>query len=217
MADEITCDACGNVFPSKEIVRGTASEYSSGRFVCPDCTAVASKENLILSDSFVPAGLLRRGFAFLIDVLPITAVVFLIFYSTPHFKEVFDNFMSDVQDVAFRWEYTKMKLLVRGLSGLVYIVYAAYFESSKLRGTLGKRLLRISVVNADGRQLSRGRAINRNALKVLSALPAMLGFVVALFNKNRRTWHDSLAGTYVIDGPKSVDSPAGNTAANSPL
>ena len=204
MKDQLSCDTCGATFNIKELTKGSAGEYSSGGYLCPDCKSIATEENLLRSDGFVPSGLFRRGLAFLIDVIPITAIVFFVFYASTPFREVFQNFTNDIHNIEYRIEYTKYKNTIRFIAGLLYICYAVYFESSKLRGTFGKRILGIEIVDAGGGRISRGAAIKRNVFKILSAIIAMIGYLMALFNKQKRTLHDTLSGAYVIKRTRSI-------------
>jgi uncharacterized RDD family membrane protein YckC len=91
---------------------------------------------------------------------------------------------------------------LRDLVGLVAIgfawLYAAGLESSRWQGTIGKQVMRLVVTDAAGQRLGFLRATGRHAGKYLSALPVFLGFMAALFNPQRLTWHDRLAGTRVV-------------------
>jgi uncharacterized RDD family membrane protein YckC len=71
-------------------------------------------------------------------------------------------------------------------------------ESSPWRGTIGKQIMGLVVTDTAGQRLSFLRATGRHAAKYLSALPLFLGFMAALFNAQRLTWHDRLAGTRVV-------------------
>jgi len=64
--------------------------------------------------------------------------------------------------------------------------------------TLGMRAWRIRVVALDGRTLSWPRAALRFAASWLALLPAGLGYWWALFDPERRCWHDRLSATRVI-------------------
>ena len=59
------------------------------------------------------------------------------------------------------------------------------------------RALGLRVVNAHGQYPTWGQASGRFFAQILSALPLCLGYFWVL-GEQRRTWHDLLAGTYVI-------------------
>lgn len=72
---------------------------------------------------------------------------------------------------------------------------------AKTGRTPGKALLGLKVVTAaaPGKPgLGLPIAISRALFMVLSALPLSAGFLVVLFRKDRRAWHDLLAGTWVV-------------------
>lgn len=83
----------------------------------------------------------------------------------------------------------------------LYVLLALYntlCESTPMRGSIGKKLCRLAVVDADGRRLGVGRALLRNFFKILSSLPLNIGFLPILWNERRQAWHDRIAKTYVI-------------------
>jgi uncharacterized RDD family membrane protein YckC len=99
----------------------------------------------------------------------------------------------------------EQELLYRELRDLVLLMangfawlYAAGLESSPWQGTIGKQIMGLVVTDSAGQRVSFLRATGRHAAKYLSALPLFLGFMAALFNAERLTWHDRLAGTRVI-------------------
>ena len=65
--------------------------------------------------------------------------------------------------------------------------------------TPGKWLLGLKIVDAKTLQTpSRGRFVVRFLGYIVAASPLMVGIVWATFNKQRRGWHDYIAGTAVI-------------------
>jgi uncharacterized RDD family membrane protein YckC len=77
-------------------------------------------------------------------------------------------------------------------------LYDAVLTSSGWRGTVGKKLLGLQVVGENGDTISFGRATGRYFSKILSTLPCLAGYIVAAFDAQKRTWHDLIAGTYVV-------------------
>lgn len=70
-------------------------------------------------------------------------------------------------------------------------------------GTVGKRILGLRVVTADGSAPGFGRALARALGWAVSTPLANFGFWLALFNAQTRTLHDFLSGTYVVEeGPR---------------
>jgi uncharacterized RDD family membrane protein YckC len=66
--------------------------------------------------------------------------------------------------------------------------------------TIGKMATGLKVVpaDADGHRVSLGTALVRAAAYIVSALPAGVGFVLALFASDGRALHDRLAATRVV-------------------
>jgi uncharacterized RDD family membrane protein YckC len=87
-----------------------------------------------------------------------------------------------------------------GAAGLFFglgALYQIYFGGITGQ-TLGKRLLHLRVIGARGTAPGPLGGILRFATLLLSMLPAGLGWLWCLFDRERRALHDHLAGTYVI-------------------
>jgi uncharacterized RDD family membrane protein YckC len=73
----------------------------------------------------------------------------------------------------------------------------------KLKGTtVGGIIFNLRVVRVDARDIEWETAIVRALSCFLSLIPAGLGFFWMLFDSNRQTWHDKIAGTIVVRVPK---------------
>jgi uncharacterized RDD family membrane protein YckC len=80
-----------------------------------------------------------------------------------------------------------------GLGGLYQI-----YLGGMVGQTLGKRWFGLRVISIRGVSATPSRAIARYLALLLSVLPAGLGWVWCLFDRERRAAHDHLAGTYVV-------------------
>ncbi|KKQ92103.1 MAG: RDD domain containing protein [Microgenomates group bacterium GW2011_GWC1_39_7b] len=79
------------------------------------------------------------------------------------------------------------------------LVYFIYFIGAKGQ-TLGKMALKIKVVRA-GTNEAPGylKAFLREVVgKFISSFVFLLGFLWMLWDKNKQTWHDKIAGTVVV-------------------
>jgi uncharacterized RDD family membrane protein YckC len=143
------------------------------------------------SVSIVPAPLRLRLLAGIYDVLPLLALWFAA---------------------------TVLALAVRGgaldvhrlgdrviVQALILLFSAAYFVASWTRGgeTIGMRPWRLRIVRADGKPPGMRSALLRFAVALVSLAPAGLGFWWALFDAQKRTWHDIAAGTLMVRMQKS--------------
>lgn len=91
----------------------------------------------------------------------------------------------------------------------IWVVGIAFFVANFLllpffRGqSIGKMLTGITIVNANGTDLSFGRLLIRNTIGYLiTLLTGGLGFVISALNASGRTLHDLLSGTIVVHGRK---------------
>ncbi|UCD83762.1 MAG: RDD family protein [Deltaproteobacteria bacterium] len=80
---------------------------------------------------------------------------------------------------------------------LVNLVYFTIFHATTGQ-TLGKLIFRLKVVNRNGEGLGYSQSLLRFSGYLLSALPLGLGFIWALLDPDKLTWHDRLADTSVI-------------------
>lgn len=65
--------------------------------------------------------------------------------------------------------------------------------------SVGKWLFRLQVVGERKRSISIPQSLLRTLAYFLSAAPAMLGFLAVLWDRDRRTWHDLICKTKVVD------------------
>jgi len=93
--------------------------------------------------------------------------------------------------------------------GLMYVLWILYFvvPTVFLGQSLGKRLLGIRIIPADGTQLYFARMLVRESLKLFS-ITSMIGIVlnaaeIACFQD---TWYDRLCGTILIRVPPKLEA-----------
>lgn len=86
---------------------------------------------------------------------------------------------------------------------LLWAVAGLYAGLSWRRGgqTMGMRAWRLRVVDANGSSPAARTVALRYAVATLSLLALGVGFAWALFEPQRRTWHDLAAGTVVVRLP----------------
>jgi uncharacterized RDD family membrane protein YckC len=77
-------------------------------------------------------------------------------------------------------------------------LYEALLTSSAWQGTLGKRVLRLKVVDEAGNRIGFGRATGRFFAKILSSMFFCIGFIMIGFTERKTGLHDMLAGTKVL-------------------
>lgn len=100
---------------------------------------------------------------------------------------------------------------------VVYLaVFAAVFaywivlEAGPYGQTIGKWVTGVRVVSApDGARLPLGRSVGRTLSRSFLSGIFYLGYVWAFFDERRRTWHDSLADTVVVEAEPTRKPPLG--------
>jgi uncharacterized RDD family membrane protein YckC len=99
--------------------------------------------------------------------------------------------------VLVEWMEPSGRLMLVALAGYGALMW-------KLKGTtVGGIIFNLRVVRTDARDIEWETAIVRALSCFLSLLPAGLGFFWMLFDSNRQTWHDKIAGTIVVRVPKN--------------
>jgi uncharacterized RDD family membrane protein YckC len=155
------------------------------------------------------AGTWRRLLAGLLDVLPLAAALAVV-------ALVPERYVVPGETGPYRDELLAELIVLMVLAWLI-----ALCVSTGARGrTLGKHLLKLHVVAADGRPVGHPRAAMREGagkvLEVLLLVPWGLAAVVSLaFDERRRAVHDRMAGTVCVRG-RPVPRPAEETAAAAP-
>ncbi len=84
------------------------------------------------------------------------------------------------------------------LALVIGLAYTAAFSLLWNGRTPGRRLLGIRLVDRTGLAPAPGRAIARAALAVVSFVPFLAGFWLALFDRRGQTLHDKLTQTFVV-------------------
>lgn len=90
--------------------------------------------------------------------------------------------------------------LALGAAGLFVGIGALYqiYLGGIVGQTVGKRLLGLRVISIRGGSPGPARGILRFVLLALSVMPAGLGWLWCLFDREHRALHDHLCGTHVI-------------------
>lgn len=81
---------------------------------------------------------------------------------------------------------------------LVIILYNTICELTPMKGSIGKRICRLVVVDIDGSGVGFLRAFKRNVYKILSRMLFYLGFLRVLWDEHRQAWHDEFVKAYVV-------------------
>ena len=83
-------------------------------------------------------------------------------------------------------------------------IYNSGMESSVLQTTVGKYLFGLKVTNKTGLRCSFGCTTVRFITKLISLALGGLGYLMILFNNDKKALHDELASTLVVEGKIKV-------------
>ncbi len=128
----------------------------------------------------------KRSFAFLIDDLIVSLLVFIIFY---------DSIASakDVREIIFLVNNAFLHIIS------IKILYHTFFVWH-YGATMGKMFFKMRVV--DEKNFLKPdffHSFLRAVVRIVSESLFYLGFLWGVFMETRQTWHDKLAKTLVID------------------
>jgi uncharacterized RDD family membrane protein YckC len=191
---EVVCAECGKIFS-----RDNAIQYGT-LWVCAECKPVFMqriKEGATLPTAVGAmnyAGFWIRFAAILIDGLILWVVNTII-----SFLFGFGFTMNPFQPSNANFTFMQLGLL--GVLVLVQTAVGACYETfflGRFGATPGKMTLRLKVVNADGTSISYLKACGRYFAKWLSYLTCSIGFIIAAFDEQKRTLHDHICNTRVV-------------------
>ena len=111
--------------------------------------------------------------------------------------------------------YTILRPVGYFIGFIISIGYYSYFEGGPAGQTVGKLAMGIRVIRFDnGGPLGWGTAIIRNLARIISGLVCYLGYLWMLWDPEKQTWHDKIAGTVVV--PTSSYPPPPNSFGQPP-
>ena len=146
-----------------------------------------------------PAGFWIRALPFIIDYFIVVAIFILLWVvvlgqSIPA-PTTWAELAADLADP--NSEYNAQGFNRTALSWVLAIIYHAALVSLWAT-TLGKRVFGIYVVRTDGSRVGPGRAVARQAIKVLSEFTVGLLFLLVAFREDKRGLHDLICDTVVL-------------------
>ena len=179
---------------------------------------------LLDSETFIPIDvdwrktyykriLKKRVCAFLLDLITTVPLAFIIAYiiaARIAFVLFFLYFLLKliIPDTAYT-AYTAdtINIMRAGLIVYTIVIYLFMFlpfgfmESSKSKGTFGKRIMKIEITDSYGNRISFWRSLGRNILKVFT-LYSYLFFIPAIiqcfmYRKTKKLFHDKSSSTII--------------------
>lgn len=143
-------------------------------------------DTLLEREKLELASIRQRAAAFAIDELLLSVLMIVILWDAMAKAETLESMIALTN--SFLLEYMAIK-----------IVYQTFF-TMQYGATIGKIVMKIRVIELSS--LSNPgflSAFNRSVFRVVSEIFFYLGFVWAMLDPYRRSWHDRTARTLVID------------------
>jgi len=145
-----------------------------------------------------PAGCLVRSVALVVDLVLLgVALAFANRLLGTAFELELSRTLLDPQGRVFDALEARYGFIWRLLIIFVPLLYFVVLEAAGRAATLGKRIVGIHVVARSGKRAGLVRTLLRTLGKMLSAVPALAGFLIAIL-PGKRALHDLLTGSRVV-------------------
>jgi uncharacterized RDD family membrane protein YckC len=82
-------------------------------------------------------------------------------------------------------------------------VYSVLMMTGSEQATYGQKAVGIKIIKDNGTKIGFGTAIGRWVGSIFSSILLKIGFLIAMFTTNKKTLHDLMAGTIVIENEQS--------------
>jgi len=135
------------------------------------------------------ASFTRRYIAYLIDLLISVLLSAILLFAYTYITGKFNT----RNDIKIEFNFENWYSLI---ATIIYFGLSTYFGNGK---TLGKKLLKIRVASITHPQMTLWQSIERSLGYAASLLEGGFGFIQFFINPNRRTVHDRIAETIVVD------------------
>lgn len=157
-------------------------------------TLYTTDDNLSLATE-TDAGFWLRAAAFTIDIILLKIASLLLGLATGATAFGVSLLFGDPGSPVIK----NATMLIGGVLGLALaVLWFAGMEASTWQATVGKRIMGLKVVDAQGQRISLRIALGRYFGKILSVLTLGIGFMMAGWTVRKQALHDRLAGTYVV-------------------
>jgi len=187
---QVKCATCGGLFADEAVVR------FGPQAVCAACKPIylqRLREGVHQPQELVLATIWQRFLADFVDGLILVVPFFALTFALGAAGPVFMGTGGTATGVSFLMMQLMMQAFFVGGS----ILYNGLLIG-KWGYTPGKKALGLRVVLPDGSPISYGRAFGRAAAELLSGMACYIGYLVAFFDKEKRSLHDHICNTRVV-------------------
>lgn len=185
------CSECEKVYPASELAA------FGPLLVCTNCKPLFTqklREGVPAKGTRPYSGFWSRVLATFIDGL-ILSVVGLFYTSI-----ILAMFHTDSFDPS---RLNLGQILILAINFVVGLAFEVWFVG-RFGATPGKMVCHIKVIRSDGSRVTYLRSLGRHLAKALDWMTLGIGFVMAIFDEERRTLHDRICDTRVV---RHVPSP----------
>ena len=181
----VYCVECGNRFPKGEVIQ--FGQYS----VCANCKPLFQQK--LAEGSFRPtqlkfASVRRRFAAIMLDSMVIWFIMFIVMLGVPAALGKASAIGSGMNPT----------FVISYMASLAMSICYMVFFTGRFGATPGKMALGIKVVRPDGSGPGYGLAAGRYFATMVSGMTMGIGYIMAIFDKEKRALHDRIAGTRVV-------------------
>lgn len=202
------CPSCGSPVPVAQYCSNCGVELQVGSVFCANCGTPRAGANVASSPApvYVPPPVAAQG--------PYTPAQAAGPVSRFKYKGVWSRLVASIVDSLLYFVLAWVVAIQTGgttsqgfeLTGtpafITMAIWAGYFIlfEGYLGGTIGKLILGMRVVNANGGRPGLVASLVRNILRVIDFLPAfyILGIILVGTSKEKQRLGDRVAGTYVV-------------------
>ncbi len=183
-----TCSQCGRPFPAADLIRfGTAH-------VCAACKPAFVQR--LQEDAEVPRALAYGGFWIRVASTFIDGIVISIAQYAVYIPVIL--VVARGADTANNpWPLFAAQMVLAVFSMALTAGYEIWMVG-RYGATLGKMACRLRVVTPDGGRISYARATGRHFAKYISYFTLYIGFILAGFDREKRTLHDMICNTRIV-------------------
>lgn len=205
------CTACGR--PQRDLCSWCGAELAADARFCASCGRPAVHDRARIYQRKAIAGKPIAGFGlragvYVADGLILSTIVGIAGQVLP--GSLFSDPTEELEALNDRQQGGEVVALGEFVDVLapLLLFYAIYFVVTGLIlpwiwNSIGwspaKRIIGLRIVDADGNAPGWRRGLGRTAATWLSGLALGLGYLTAVWHLEKRTWHDRMAGTWVVD------------------
>jgi uncharacterized RDD family membrane protein YckC len=179
------CSQCGQEFDRQEMI------LYQDQWICPSCKAMPAEEPgdtpTIETGGLQYAAFWPRAGAKIIDIFILWTIGILV-------SSFLGLFISPTYDPEVSMTFP---LLANFFQLIIAVSYTTYFLG-KYSATPGKMACHLKVVTPDGGKVGYSQACYRYFAEIISSLIFCIGYLMAIFDIEKRTLHDRIAGTRVV-------------------